>query len=149
VFWDFWGPITSCSDFDMFTGGGTLVCGTDCQFDTSQCTGGIEGAEIGICIYTQFTDDNCDDGFLTFNWTTEWIWNEECDATCQSQPQNLALKTECDNDDGLTDSIECPAQIPLPFFNIYSFVAALIIIALIYVILILKKEKRKKQLKFK
>ena len=137
-----WGPITNCSDFDDFTGG-TLIC-TDCQFDTSLCAGGI-GPKVGICIYTQSTDDTCDDDeFLTFSWTTEWIWSGECDATCQSQPQNLALKTECDNDDGLTRSLACPAQIPLPFFNIYSFVAALTIIALIYVILILRKEKRKR-----
>ncbi|TET29346.1 MAG: hypothetical protein E3J70_07055 [Candidatus Heimdallarchaeota archaeon] len=142
-----WEPITNCGDFDDFTGG-ILMC-ADCQFDTSQCAGGPEAdVNIGTCIYTQSTDDTCDDdNFLTFSWTTEWIWSGECDATstCQSQPQNLALKTECDNDDGLTDSIECPAQIPLPFFNIYSFVATLIIIALIYVILILRKEKRKKQ----
>ena len=139
-----WEPITNCGDFDAFTGG-TLMC-VDCQFDTSQCAGGPEAdVNIGTCIYTQSTDDTCDDdGFLTFSWTTEWIWIGECDATCQSQPQNLALKTECDNDDGLTRSLACPAQIPLPFFNIYSFVAALTIIALIYVILILRKEKRKR-----
>ncbi len=138
-----WEPITNCSDFDDFTGG-ILMC-VDCQFDTSQCAGGPEAdVNIGTCIYTQSTDDTCDDdGFLTFSWTTEWIWNEECDATsCQSQPQNLALKTECDNDDGLTRSLACPAQIPLPFFNIYSFVAVLIIIALIYTAIIILKKKK-------
>jgi len=132
-----WGPITGCEDFDDFTGG-ILMC-ADCQFDTSQCTGGPEAdVNVGICIYTQFTNDDCDDGFLTFNWTAVWIWDEECDAACQVKNQDLAA--ECA--DGHQDTI-CPAQIPLPFFNIYSFVAALIIIALIYIILI-KKEKRKR-----
>lgn len=138
-----WEPITNCGDFDAFTGG-TLMC-VDCQFDTSQCAGGPEAdVNIGTCIYTQSTDDTCDDdGFLTFSWTTEWIWDAECDATtCQSQPQNLALKTKCDNDDGLTRSLACPAQIPLPFFNIYSFIAVLIIIALIYTAIILSKKKK-------
>jgi hypothetical protein len=138
-----WGPITGCEDFDAFTGSGTLSC-DNCQFDTSQCVGpGGAGAEIGTCIYTQFTDDTCDDdGFLTFTWNTEWVWDAGCDAICQNQAENLALKTKCDNDDGLTDSLECPAQIPLPFFNIYSFVAALIIIALIYTAIILSKKKK-------
>lgn len=133
-----WEPITGCSDFGAFTGG-TLTCAA-CQFDTSQCVG-PEGAgpEVGTCIYTQFTDDDCDDGFLTFNWTAEWVWDEECDATCQTENSDLAAQCA----DG-QKTVECPAQIPLPFFNIYSFIAALIIIALIYVILILRKEKRKR-----
>jgi len=131
-----WEPITGCSDFDVFTGG-ILTC-EDCQFDTALCTDGT-GLEVGTCIYTQFTDDDCDDGSLTFNWTAEWIWDEECGAICQADNQDLAA--QCDS--GFR-TIVCPAQIPLPFFNIYSFVAALIIIVLIYVILILKKEKRKR-----
>ncbi len=137
-----WGPITGCEDFDDFIGG-TLDCGGDCQFDTSDCIEPGGAAEVGTCIYTQFTDDTCDDdGFLTFTWNTTWVWDAGCDAACQNQSENLALKTKCDKDDGLTDSLECPAQIPLPFFNIYSFVATLIIIALIYTAIILSKKKK-------
>ena len=134
-----WEPITGCRDFGAFTGG-TLTCAA-CQFDTSQCVG-PEGAgpEVGTCIYTQFTDDDCDDGFLTFNWTAEWVWDEECDdAACRTENSDLAAQCA----DG-QKTVECPAQIPLPFFNIYSFIAALIIIALIYVVLTVKKEKRKR-----
>ena len=132
-----WGPITNCSDFDIFTGG-ILMC-EDCQFDTLQCTGpGEIGAEIGICIYTQFTDDTCDDdGFLTFDWTAEWVWAEGMGP--EDDVKGLHLNCV----DG-QKTVECPAQIPLPFFNIYSFIATLSIIALIYVILILRKEKRKR-----
>jgi len=134
---DDWGPIiTGCSDFGFAAG--TLICGSNCFFDTSLCTGGID-SEIGTCIYTQFTDDNCDDGFLTFNWTGEWTWDDECVGSCQIENQYLA--DECG--DG-QKTRECPAQIPLPFFNIYSFIATLTIIALVYVILILRKEKRKR-----
>lgn len=96
-------------------------------------------SEIGTCIYTQFTDDNCDDGFLTFNWTGEWTWDDECVGSCQIE--NRYLEDECG--DG-QETRECPAQIPLPFFNIYSFIVTLTIIALVYVILILRKEKRKR-----
>ncbi len=120
-----------------------MDCGGDCQFDTSDCIEPGGAAEVGTCIYTQFTDDTCDDdGFLTFTWNTTWVWDAGCDAACQNQSENLALKTKCDKDDGLTDSLECPAQIPLPFFNIYSFVATLIIIALIYTAIILSKKKK-------
>jgi hypothetical protein len=127
------------------------MCALKVGSGESQCEKSVDCAEdglsVGICIYTQVTDDTCDDGgFLTFSWTTEWIWDAGCDlpSGCQTQADNLALQAQCDNDDGLKDSLACPAQIPLPFFNIYSFVAALTIIALIYVILILKKEKRKR-----
>ncbi len=40
-----WGNFTGCSDFDDFTGG-TLTCSSDCEFDTSTCTGG-EGSYCG------------------------------------------------------------------------------------------------------
>jgi len=32
-----WGPITNCTNFDLFKQG-TLNCGSDCQFNTSNCT---------------------------------------------------------------------------------------------------------------
>ena len=111
----------------------------------SQCEKSADCAEdglpVGTCIYTQSIDGNCDtDEFLTILWTAQWTWNEDvCDATCQAENQELAAQCET-----IQETRVCPAQIPLPFFNIYSFVAALTIIALIYVILILRKEKRKR-----
>ncbi len=130
-----------CIDFDEFTGG-DLLCDSDCEIDTSQCIAPIlPDSEIGTCIYTQFTDDNCDDGFLTFSWTAEWIWDIGCDDECQEEEDNQALAAQCE--DG-QETRECPAQIPLPFFNIYSFIVTLTIITLVYVILILRKEKRKR-----
>jgi len=132
----------SCADFDDFTGG-NLLCNSACDFDTGQCIGGeLEGSEIGICIYTQVTDDTCgDDGFLTFSWVAEFVWVEECGlgSTCRADNQDLADQCET-----IDETRACPAQIPLPFFNIYSFIVTLIIITLIYVVLILRKEKRKR-----
>ena len=127
----------SCTNFDEFTGG-DLLCNSACDFDTGKCIGGEIGAEIGTCIYTQFTDDTCDDdGFLTFSWTAEFVWAEGMGP--EDDVKGLHLNCV----DG-QKTVECPAQIPLPFFNIYSFIATLSIIALIYVILILRKEKRKR-----
>ncbi len=34
-----WGPVTGCSNFDDFTEG-VLSCDTNCEFDTSMCSGG-------------------------------------------------------------------------------------------------------------
>lgn len=85
------------------------------------------GGEIGECIYSQNTGDNCNDGFLTFSWTANWTWGVGKGAA--DDPENLF--GECI--DG-SRTIECPAQIPLPFFGAYNFIVALIIIALIYVL---------------
>ena len=90
-------------------------------------TGFTGGEEIGECTYSQNTGDNCNDGFLTFSWTANWTWEEGKGAA--DDPENLF--GECI--DG-SRTIECPAQIPLPFFGAYNFIVALIIIALIYVL---------------
>ena len=136
---DDWGSvITGCSYFDEFLGG-TLICDDYCYFDTSSCTPpGTYGGDVGTCVYTQDTDDTCDDGFLTFYWTAQWTWDEECDSACRLE--NSDLEAQCV--DG-QKTVECPAQIPLPFFNIYSFIAALVIIALIYAVVITKKKTRR------
>jgi len=127
-----------CTNFDEFIEG-TLLCDSSCEFDSSLCIAPVlPGSEIGTCIYTQFTDDTCDDdGFLTFSWTAEFVWAEGMGP--EDDVKGLHLNCV----DG-QKTVECPAQIPLPFFNIYSFIATLSIIALIYVILILRKEKRKR-----
>ena len=125
-----WGSISSCTDFDLFTGG-SLSCDSSCHFETSQCTGGIEGGGevvIGTCTYFSETGDNCDDGFLSYSWTANW------DGTPESKP------LECI--DG-SKTIECPAEVQLPFFGIYNFIAVVLIIAFIYIILILRGKKLK------
>lgn len=53
-----WGSITGCSDLGQFTGG-ILTCGADCQFDTSQCTGG-GGSTCGDGTIDQ--GEHCDSG---------------------------------------------------------------------------------------
>ncbi len=127
-----------CTNFDEFIEG-VLLCDSSCEFDFSLCIAPVlPSTEIGTCIYTQFTDDTCDDdGFLTFSWTAEFVWAEGMGP--EDDVKGLHLNCV----DG-QKTVECPAQIPLPFFNMYSFIATLSIIALIYVILILRKEKRKR-----
>ena len=124
----------TCSDFDEFTGG-TLSCNSNCDFDASQCTGGPGVSKIGQCIYTEQTSDTCeDDGFLTFSWTATWTWDPSNPG--HQDPNNRQAK--CINGQ---KTVECPAQIPLPFFGFYNMIVALMLISLIYWILALRKKK--------
>ncbi len=136
-----WGLISSCSDFTLIDG--SLNCnaaGTtdECQFDTLQCTGGQGISKIGQCKYTAQTSDTCeDDGFLTFSWTASWTWDPECDATCQAQAANQDKAAQCR--DG-QKTVECPAQILLPFFGFYNIIVVLIMVSLIYMIMSTRKK---------
>lgn len=58
-----WGPITSCSDFDSFTGG-SLSCGSDCKFNTSACVAPAATCGNGI-IEPGETCDGSDWGPIT------------------------------------------------------------------------------------
>ncbi len=86
--------------------------------------------EIGRCVYHYIdTGDTCDDdGYLTVNYTASWDspTGEPRPASC---PEGMQQK-----------SYECPAQIPLPFFNIFNFIAAILIIAMIYIGINVKKK---------
>ena len=84
------------------------------------------GIEIGTCEYISETNDNCDDGFLVYSWIADWSGTE------------VTRPGECV--DG-SRTIECPAQIQLPFFGIYNFIATVLIIAGIYAVLILRRRK--------
>jgi hypothetical protein len=129
-----WGLITGCSDFNSFNGG-SLSC-VDCNLDTSLCRGGIGGkVDIGRCVYDEDTTDTCEDGLLTFSWTAAWIW--ELGKGPADDPEGLAGQCQAEE-----KTIECPAQIPLPFFGIYNLIAALVIIAIIYGFLIRKNRHK-------
>jgi len=119
-----------CTDFDDFTGG-PLSCDDSCEFDTSQCT---KPVSKGTCYYTADTTDTCeDDSFLTVTWYTRW-----------EGPIGGTLYEQCRGDNGDEDSIACPAQIPLPFFTFWNLVAAVAIIAVIYVSMHARKGRRKR-----
>jgi len=120
-----WGLILSCTDFDAFNTG-ELNCNSNCKFDTIQCSIGSTNPPIGTCTYTSTTTGSCEtDGFLSSSWTALWTGSSSSrEASCV---------------DG-TKVIECPAQIPLSFFNLYNMLITLLAIAGIYGILSLKKK---------
>ncbi len=131
-----WGPIIGCTDFDEFTSGaGTLSCDSSCQFDTSLCTGGTIS---GTCTVTQTVESECEEepkGLFIYSWTGEWdgIIGGDAYATCIA------------GGDG--ETIECPAQVELPFFNFYNVIIALGLISLIYFFWIKKNKSSKKRKK--
>ncbi|MFH1310927.1 MAG: hypothetical protein ABIH65_00795 [Nanoarchaeota archaeon] len=104
----------------------------------------------GTCFYVQETDDTCeDDGMLSFSWEVTWVWDDDCDPTCQDDPKNQEMKAGCVRGD---KTVLCPAQIALSFFSFYNLLAAVLIIVVIYLVMHWKKHpssriKRKKKSK--
>ena len=125
----------TCVSFG-YDAGGTLSCKSDCTFDKSQCT--KEGNPVciptGECVYTQTRDsDGCEDGFLDYNLSFTWRnKNSACPTStapagkCKSGPQR----------------IECPAEIPIPFFDWITLVAAILVIGLVYTGISLANKKK-------
>ena len=135
-------PIVLCSDYgnqpdcqDDLCGvadnsdGGTVDCNnpnTDCScsWNTSSSPpcgfSWTDTTSGGTCTNVeQDIGDNCNDGFLTVNFTATWTFSNGTigsDPSCQSS----------------TRDIICPAQIPLPFFTFLQMLIALVLIAVIY-----------------
>ena len=100
--------------------------------DTNSCESGFDQNDdgspppVGTCIFVSNTTDTCDDGFLSYSWVAGWS------GAIEDRP------AECV--DG-SRTIECPAEIQLPFFGVYNFIVIILIIAFIYTILILRRKE--------
>jgi len=122
-----WGGITGCSDFGFSSTEGTLTCGADCKFDTSQCTGGFR-AVLGRCVIDATeNDDDCADGSITYSWTGSWTGAGTRPSSC---PENGG------------QTLVCPAEVQLPFFGFYNFVIAFAFVMAIYFVLGLMSKKK-------
>jgi cysteine-rich repeat protein len=116
----------TCNDFNAFTGG-TLSCDSECQIDTLRCE--PSSIETGTCYYEEETTDTCDDdGYLTVNLVARW-----------DGALNDPLADECKSS---TEALQCPAQVALPFFGFYNLLAALVLIAAIYLITETRRKKK-------
>jgi hypothetical protein len=125
--------------------------------------------EIGQCTYNEDTsEDNCDDGFLSYNLEAVWTWGGENDINTyitESACETAVGGEECiEGDDTLwhydpesyneecissSNVIPCPAQIELNFFNWKNFFAAALLILIIYIILRNSKTLKKMEEKHK
>src|SRR3989339_234271 len=101
---------------------------------------------IGFCSYSENTNDNCDDGFLEYSWTTIWSWGADNGyADFNNGPSNdindyilengiyyydpLKLSRNCISG---SNALSCPAKIQLPFFGFYNLIIAILLIAGVY-----------------
>ena len=105
-----------------------ITCEEDCGICLEDLMGGCSFAESVL------DNDNCDDGFLDYNWTG--TWNGVPPTSKDFQYQNYQ-----DCIDGGENRRACPTQVQLPFFEFYNVIAALVVIALVYVVLIFKRKK--------
>lgn len=134
-----------------------IDCGADdvncvCDWDTTNniCNSAWESVSgnppesVGKCSYSQAISSQCEEdpvGFISLSWTGTWTWDASCDSACQTA--NADLQTECVTPGSKV--IECPAQIPLPFFGLYTFLITILMIGVIYTIINLNHKKRKRR----
>ncbi|MBL7059212.1 hypothetical protein ISS08_02050 [Candidatus Pacearchaeota archaeon] len=116
----------------------TIDCNTvDCSCfwteETSVCGPSWRSAMGGTCDYVNSEENNCEnDLFLSYSWVATWIEGVAGDPA------------EADCVDG-SAVVPCPAQVELPFFNIYNLGITVVVIALIYWLLNLKDKPKKKK----
>ena len=117
---------------------GDLICfaeGTadECKFDITSCIGELEPLGGGTCQITQTIESECEEepvGLFIYSWTGVWTGTQSGDAY-----------EKCVQG-GEGETIECPAQVQLPFFDFYNVIIALALIGLIYFFLIRKKQRK-------
>src|SRR3989339_594405 len=97
---------------------------------------------IGLCSYSENSNDNCEDGFLEYSWTTIWSWGADNGyADFNNGPSNninnyflqnglyyydpLKLSRNCV---GGSNIIPCSAKIRIPFFGFYNFIITIFLI---------------------
>lgn len=133
-------------------------CGPSYETEVTSCDDGPETPlTIGKCSYGEDTEDDCEDGFLTYSWEGNWVWGEDNvfnpnpdgddyvydTSGWHYDPEDASGKRTSEKCADGNNIIPCPAQIQLPFFGLYTAIATLVLIALIYVSLILKKSRKK------
>jgi len=105
------------------------ACSPTCRMQKEDCnTIEIPSGDGGTCFITEITDDDCENGFITYSW--EGTWTGE---------QNGSDYDTCVA--GGERTVPCPAEIQLPFFGIYNFIITFMLIGLIYAFVIFRKKQ--------
>ena len=110
------------------------------------------GDYLSYCAYDETSDDNCDDGYLDYSWTAVLSWPPENTFDVQA---DCEVNGECEiGSDGKYHLISdfvcedgnqtmlCPAQIQLPFFNVWNLIVAVVLVALVYWFLEIRHHRR-------
>lgn len=127
--------------------------------DGGQCVFAYGVSGYGTCLKTQVSTDDCSDGIYESTWSGNWRWSASqtkyaTEAACLTGEGGTSGECVYDltengwyfDPSGLSAAcsggqtiIECPAQIKLPFFNFYTFIATILFISGIYFVLGRKK----------
>ena len=106
-----------------------------------------EDGFVGICLDEMSTDDDCDDGFLSYSWTSIWEWGENNGWTDWNNGPSESVESDYESIDGLfyydpygaydncqsgSTLTECSAGIQVGFFGSWNFVIAIIILVGFY-----------------
>ena len=117
----------------------------NCAGDAYCCTQNDPNCQAGGTLGTCYSPTNYDTGHCEFSTTHSGDCSQggfldlKVIATWTGDP-NRVLPSCVDS----TRRVECPAQIPLPFFNAYNLIATVIVIVLIYLAIVLSKKKFRK-----
>jgi len=103
-------------------------CGGDAYCKVGSCYSSTN--YIGRCVLTISHSGDCSSGgFIDLNVTANWTGDP------------TSIPPDCKD---TIRRVECPAQIPLPFFNTYNLIATAAVLVLIYVaVIILRKKPRR------
>ena len=95
-------------------------------------------SNVGTCYYTASSSGTCQGNeFLTVDLKARWACVTNSTGQCVPDPQGLAAS--CIDK---TETLQCPTQIPLPFFNFYNMVAAILVIAAVYLAAGIMRKKK-------
>ncbi|MCK4647506.1 hypothetical protein KAT24_01085 [Candidatus Pacearchaeota archaeon] len=127
-----------CASCEADCGACPSVCGDgwcDASEDCSTCEldcGACATSGGGNCAITTTVTNTCEEepvGLFTYSWTGVWTGSPG------------TAKDECEAG-GEPVTIECPAQVQLPFFDFYNVIITLVLIGLVYVSLIFRRKKK-------
>lgn len=167
-------PNTGCMDFTLcecFWNATQNECGPKAILSDQQCPSTTYYiGDVGTCFADENTGDTCDDGFLTYSWIANFVF----DSTNDNLPLGTGGYDPADNNyvenpvgsgnwhydpfinpttrksetcvDG-SNTLECPAQIQLPFFTFLNFVIVVIVFVIIYSVINSRNKARKKPIK--
>lgn len=135
------GLVCSAEDQACCNEGVDGFCDEYCAFVDPDCVSisGEGNYVVGTCSYTEIGTDTCeDDHMLTRHLAHSWEW--ALDNLLHFDP--LGKELQCVD---IEDTLVCPASVEVPFFGIYEFAIAVVVIGLIYLIYELRKKNDSKK----
>ncbi len=151
----------TCSQVGNFDSG-YLLCDGNCLPDTTFCENATGGSnDLGLCSSSTNAVKECSEppiGVYEVSWSGLWSWlgnsyNDvaSCDAAnpgsggCVQDGNSwyfdpMSLMSQCEA--GGVNSIQCPADLKLPFFTFTQFVMTLMTILAIYGLMSLSRKRK-------